>query len=295
MHDAHAGGFELLRRPDARQQQHLRRIERAARKDDFARGERLHEPPILLVLNADAAMALEQQTRSQRMRLDAQIRPRHRRTQIARRSARAMPFVRIEVWRAEAFGLGRMKIIEVPDSRVSQRSRSARINEVIRHMTRSGERPGVPVISRRAAPVRLRAIEVRQAPPRNSSPQAGPPPLVVVTADARADTSSRSRMRSRRAPCRAARGCFADPRTARVRSCIPSRAGSLKVSRHASGIFMFRCLCSVPPASSSSTERAGLPRGAQRARSPPSPRRRRCNRDRSSLPVGECRCPQTSL
>ena len=84
--------LEQRGRADAGQLQQLRRIERAARKDDFAARPHLDRraiAPALAIAHADRALALEHQPGRVRARAHGQVRPLHRGMQERARRAHA--------------------------------------------------------------------------------------------------------------------------------------------------------------------------------------------------------------
>jgi hypothetical protein len=66
--DVHAVGLQVLRRADPGDLEDVRRLDRSAADDHLARGARLDPLAVLHVLDADAALALEDEARHLRMR-----------------------------------------------------------------------------------------------------------------------------------------------------------------------------------------------------------------------------------
>ena len=95
--------LELHRIADARQHEKLRRIDRAAREDHLAFGAQLDHRAVLPIADADGALPLEQDLCDDRVRLDPEIRPRHRWTQVGHRRATTAAVANRRLTAAEAF------------------------------------------------------------------------------------------------------------------------------------------------------------------------------------------------
>ena len=89
--------LEQRRRPDAGDLQQLRRVDGAARHDHLALGAQELRLATLADIDADRAPALEDDARDERLRLDEQVLPSHRRPEIGARRRASEP-ARVVRW-----------------------------------------------------------------------------------------------------------------------------------------------------------------------------------------------------
>ena len=153
---------QFRRRPHARQLQELRRIDRAAAKNDLAPRARLLLAPVAAVVDADRAAAVEGDSGRQRVGDHLEVGPLHRRPEIGvgGRPAHAVPHRHVE--RAKpllplAVEIGADRIARLP----------ARLDEgVVERVAfapmRRRKRSGVAAIGVSRPAKALRAAEVRQ-------------------------------------------------------------------------------------------------------------------------------------
>src|SRR5207302_8980605 len=98
-------------RPDPRQQQELRRVDRAAAQDDLARRPRGVDPALAAEIDPDGAAALEQDLLGERLGNDLQVAALHRRAQIADRGRAAPAVARRRLVIADAVLAGAVEIL----------------------------------------------------------------------------------------------------------------------------------------------------------------------------------------
>ena len=122
MRDRDAEIGQMLLRPDAGQQQQLRRVDRAAAQDDLARGAHGAKFAVLAERHAGGAAAVQRDALGQCIGDDAQIGPLHRRTQIADRGGATPAVARGELVVADAFLDRAVEVVIARDSRDRARS-----------------------------------------------------------------------------------------------------------------------------------------------------------------------------
>ena len=148
---------------DAGEHEHLRRIDHAAREDDFAAGARDFRLTALPVFDADRACALKHDARDQRLDFDGEIFARHRRPQICRRGAAAAPVADGVLVAADAFVLRAVEVV-VPGQTRRLRRRDIGVDQgILERRKASAQRavaaavgagaafPGFPACGNRAA------------------------------------------------------------------------------------------------------------------------------------------------
>jgi hypothetical protein len=211
--DRHAHLAQMRRRPDAGEQQELRALQRARREDHLAPRGHLPRLAALPVLDAARAPVVEHDARRLRVRLDAQVRARSRRLQVADRGAAAPAVVGEELVVADAFlhaavevvGARHAELVRAGDDRLDQL--------VLLADVRALERPVRAVRRRRAALVALAADEVRQhvapAPPRVAVAR---PAVVVLGLAAHVDQAVDRRAAAEPATARPVHAASVHPR-----------------------------------------------------------------------------------
>ena len=172
--------LELLRPPDARQHQQLRRVVGAAAHDHLALGAPLEQLARALGDHAGRAGAVEGDLEDVRVGLDRQVRPLGDRVQVGHRGARAAAVALGDLVPAEAVLLA---VVEVVVG--GQAHRLGGLEERLAHdAARAGladrQRPAGAVELARAALVVLGALEVGQQVVPAPAGAAGVAPLVVV-------------------------------------------------------------------------------------------------------------------
>ena len=98
---------------DAREQQHLRTVNRAARQDHFLARLGNLDFIALLVFNADGLLAIEQNTMRQRIDFNFEIRAAERRHKVSNRCAATLVVLDCGLIRPHAFLLRAVEIIRI--------------------------------------------------------------------------------------------------------------------------------------------------------------------------------------
>src|SRR5437879_11825022 len=111
LHHRDAERGQLVLRADPRQQQELRRVDRAAAQDDLARGAGGIDAALAAEADADGAAALEQDLFGERLGDDLPVAALHRRAQIADRGRAAPAVARRRLVIADAVLAGAVEIV----------------------------------------------------------------------------------------------------------------------------------------------------------------------------------------
>ena len=131
---------------DARQQQDLRRIDRAGRQHDLAPRPEPPHRPALPELDADRALALEQHARRLRARFDDEIgAPPHMRMDIGARRRPALAVFLRHLIEAETLLLRAVEILVDTELRLPRRFEKDLLIAVVRAQIGDIQRPALPV------------------------------------------------------------------------------------------------------------------------------------------------------
>src|SRR5882672_1336985 len=160
VHDRNAVPLEQRSRTDARQLEKLRRVKRAAAKNDLSCADRM-KLAFFLKLDSDRTAIRKADPGRESIDLDLQVRPLLRRPQVADRSAAAAAFGRRRLVIAGALLHG---TVEVVVARNAERHRGGDegVAQLVARQVRYRERSTDAMPGVRAAALVLRLLEVRQ-------------------------------------------------------------------------------------------------------------------------------------
>ena len=171
------------RRPDARKLQQLRRVDGAAAQDQFAGGARLQRLAVLDIFDANGAATFKQDLRRQRLHLDAQVVPLHRRTQEGACRRHAAAALGVDLVDADAFLRGAIEILVERQTGLGCRLEKLPRQWVhVSAIVGDAHRPAAATIIVGAGLVVLHCLEVGQKVVKAPAGIAEVAPVIVVVA-----------------------------------------------------------------------------------------------------------------
>jgi hypothetical protein len=183
MHRGDAVACERFAVADTGQHQQMRAMKRARRQDHLAAGAQLADLLALPVLDADRALALEQDARGMRLRLHPQVGTVcDVRMNIAARRAPALAILLRHLVGAETFLLFGVKILADAELRLTRGFQKDLLYRIVGAQSVDGERTALAVIFAVEIGVVFRTFEVRQHVGMRPAAVAKRRPLVVVAA-----------------------------------------------------------------------------------------------------------------
>jgi len=121
---------QFVRIADAGKHQHLRRVDHPTCKDHLARGAGDFCLTVVAILDADGALAFDQDARDQCLCLNLEILARHRRAQIGERRAATAAIADGVLVTADSFVLGAIQVV-VPRDADGERGLCIRVEQRI--------------------------------------------------------------------------------------------------------------------------------------------------------------------